>query len=84
MSSGANQVAAAPGTHTIGGMVAEAHRRLELPSWPTSERAALRTRLASVQWPYVEATMKSPYVDPAHLALRFDIGTRETRVGSRL
>lgn len=84
VSSGANQVTAAPGTHTVGGMVAEARRRLELPSWPTSGRAALRTRLASVQWPYVEATMESPYVGPAQLALRNDADTRETSIGSRL
>ena len=80
--SGANQVTAAPGTHTIGGMVAEARDRLTLPSLPTAGRAALRTRLSSVQWPFVEATLESPYVDPASLVRREN--TVETTTSSRL
>eukprot|EP01043_Picozoa_sp_COSAG02_P078005 COSAG02_NODE_17353_length_1010_cov_1.162459_2_plen_107_part_00 len=83
-SSGANQVTAAPGTHTIGGLVAEARRRLELPAPPTSGRDALRKRLASVQWPYLEANADSPYVDPATLVLRAEVEQPDTSAFSKL
>lgn len=68
-------------------MVAEARRRLELPVQSlTTERDALRSHLAQVVWPFAEAAMVSPYVDPASLSLEAQMrqGLDETIVSSRL
>ena len=59
------------GTHTIGGMVAEALRRLALPPH-TAGRAALTDALADVAWPF--EVEQSPYVDPASLATASSLG----------
>ena len=65
-------------------MVAEARRRLQLPAQQTSGRAALRTRLASVEWPYIEATIDSPYIDPATLVQVGEKTVAEKTTASKL